>query len=62
MANDFSRCDPGYESCLEYQAKIERLTAALKEIAEYPGAVNDDAEPVREIARGALDQQKRNKP
>lgn len=38
-------------------AENERLRAALGEIANYWGAENDDAEPCREIARRALNQQ-----
>lgn len=38
-------------------AENERLRAALGEIANYGGAKNDDAEPCREIARRALNQQ-----
>ena len=37
------------------QTELEHLRAALSEIASYPGSTNDDAEPLRQIARRALD-------
>lgn len=43
----------------EAVAEIERLRAALQEVADYGGAPNDDAEPCRELARKALNQQTR---